>query len=645
MGTISLYRLNSRDVNGWSGWSTVTGYSWACNYYSCYPVLAATMYLNNSPAMYSCSVSASFANVQGGSHSARINCYLYTNPPSDPTEYAPSSPPSGYLQKVSTTVYLNSSSATRATFNFENLNFSAINQSTGGAYVFFWFEVESNGTYIDGAYWQAYSGGPSGISAPSVSAVFDLPTLSMSVTPSELTTGNAVTVDIANGSTVTGKTLQIKHVSTNTVLYSHSIDSSLSITCPKSWFDTVGITTQQQMSLRVTVTYSQGGQSKTLTGDFTLKAGTDMNPVVGTPTASIVQGASAATAFPNTYIAGISKVKVEAAVTFPTNSGAQSVVLSYPGGTNVNMTYNSSTGKYEGTTAAPITQNTPFLVTATDQRGLTGTKTVSVTGVVAYVKPSIAVAASQTYRCNSSGVQESGGRYYRVKATYTVYSATGFNNPVKQFNVKVEGQSATTNLTSGQQSAAIDGNFNENYSYTIVITVEDQISGPITKEVTFEGKLRNMVWKRSDDGTYVGIGKTPETSSGGSTLELPHDGNVYIGGIDLGSLFLPCTYDLTGTPFDKDFLKVDSSDPVAVEHAGAFFYRPKADLSLWSNGPATNDDYNWRGYRFVLWYNTQFQLVIVIELFPYPGRIWSNFHNGTSGWVGWRYTSAVTPSS
>ncbi len=644
MGSISLYRLNSRDANGWSGWGTVTGYSWACNYYSCYPVYAATMYLNNSPAMYSCSVSASFANVQGGTHSTRINCYLYSNPPADPTEYSPSSPPSGYIKKVSQTVSLNQSSATRVTFTFDDLNFTGINPSTGGAYIFFWFEVESNGNYIDGLYHNNYSGGPSGINEPYVSATFSLPTLAMSVTPSELTTGNYLTVDIANGSSVSGKTLQIKHVSTNTTLYSASITNSLSIQCPKSWFDTVGVTTQQQMSLRVTVEYSQGGQSKTLTGDFTLKAGTDMNPVVSTPTASIVQGASAAEAFPNTYIAGISKVKVEAKVTFPTNSTAQSVVLNYAGGTNVNMTYNSTTGKYEGTTAAPITRNTPFLVTATDRRGLTGTGTVSVTGVVAYTKPSISVAASLTYRCDANGVQTSGGRYYRVKASYTIYTASGFNNSIKQFNVKVEGQSTKTNLTSGVQSSAIDGNFSENSSYTIIITVEDQISGEITKEVTFEGKLRNMVWKRSEEGTYVGIGKTPESSSGGSTIELPHDGEVFIGGLNLGSLFLPCTYDLTGTPFDKDFLKVNDADPIAAEHAGAFFYRPMADLSLWSNGPAANDGYNWRGYRFVLWMNTQFQVVYVFEFYPYPGRIWSNLHNGNLGWTGWRYTSAVTPS-
>lgn len=645
MGSISLYRLNSRDANGWSGWSTVTGYSWACNYYSCYPVLAATMYLNNSPAMYSCSVSASFANVQGGSHSARINCYLYTNPPSDPTEYAPSSPPSGYIKKVTQTASLNSSSATRVTFTFDDLNFTGINPSTGGAYVFFWFEVESNGNYIDGAYWTPYSGGPSGINEPYVSATFSLPTLTMSVSPSELTTGNAVTVTVTNGSQVTGKTLQIRHVSSGTTLYSHAIDTSLSITCPKEWFNTAGVTTAQEMSLRVTVSYTQSGQSKTLTGDFTLKAGTDMNPVVSTPTATIVQGESAASAFPSTYIAGISKVKVAAAVTFPTNSGAYTVKLSYPGGTEVSMAYNSSTQMYEGTTAAPITSNTVFLVTATDRRGLVGTKTVSVTGVVPYTKPSIAIAASLTYRCNASGTQESGGQYYRVKATYTVYSTSSFNNPVKQFNVRVEGSSTKTNLTSGQQSAAIDGNFNPNYSYTIIITVEDQISGEITKEVTFEGKLRNMVWKRSAEGTYVGVGKTPEASSGGSTIELPRDGEVFIGGLSLGSLFLPCTYDLTGTPFDKDFLKIDDTDPIAPEHAGAFFYRPMADLSLWANGPAANDGYNWRGYRFVLWYNTQFQMVYVFEFYPYPGRIWSNFHNGSLGWAGWRYTQAVSPSS
>ena len=40
-----------------------------------------------------------------------------------------------------------------------------------------------------------------------------------------------------------------------------------------------------------------------------------------------------------------------------------------------------------------------------------------------------------------------------------------------------------------------------------------------------------------------------------------------------------------------------------------------------------------------------YQMVVVFEFYPYPGRIWSNYYNGSLGWTGWRYTQALTPST
>ena len=131
----------------------------------------------------------------------------------------------------------------------------------------------------------------------------------------------------------------------------------------------------------------------------------------------------------------------------------------------------------------------------------------------------------------------------------------------------------------------------------------------------------------------------------GDAVQLQVQLHFLLGGLQALSLIKPHTDALDGSTFGKDFLNINQNQRIAEENAGAFFYRPVASLSEWSNAPATNDTYNWRGYRFVLWYNASFQMVIVFEFYPYPGRIWSNFYNGSLGWTGWRYTQALTPST
>lgn len=267
----------------------------------------------------------------------------------------------------------------------------------------------------------------------------------------------------------------------------------------------------------------------------------DISVTVGTPTTSVVDLTGN---FPSTYIAGHSKVKVAAAVTTGTGSTISSVKLSYPGGTTVNMSYNSSTGKYEAVTAAPITRNTVFTVTATNSLGFTGTNTVSVTGVVPYTSPSVAINETGTYRCDSSGVKTSGGTHFRVQATANYFSSLSGNTLVK-FSVKIKGNSTETNLTSGVQSAAISGMSNTNQGYTIVFTIQDKVSDAVTREYTLEGALRDFVLTRGTDnnGAHIGVGMTPEVVTGRSSIELPSGGRLLVNGEDI--VFAPGTYTMT----------------------------------------------------------------------------------------------------
>ena len=343
--------------------------------------------------------------------------------------------------------------------------------------------------------------------------------LSLAVSPASVATGGSVTLTVTNGS---GYTLTATLKYGNTTLKTQEFTTgSVTISCLKSWFATAGVSTSKSMSLSVSVT---GGPS-TLTGSFTLTAGSDMNPSVGTPTASVVDLTGN---FPSTYISGYSKVKVSATVSTGSNAGISTVKLSYPGGTTVNMSLNSSTGKYEATTAAPIKENTTFTVTVTDTRGLSGSQTVSVTGVTAYTAPSITIDTGYTYRCNDSGAKTSGGTYFRVKAAANYYSSLSGNALVK-FSVKIKGSSAETNLTSNVQSGAISGMSNPLIRYTIVFTIQDKVSAAVTREYTLGGMLRNIVVKRSQDGTYLGVGITPTRTRGPSCIELPDGGAILIG--------------------------------------------------------------------------------------------------------------------
>lgn len=281
---------------------------------------------------------------------------------------------------------------------------------------------------------------------------------------------------------------------------------------------------------------TSGFGTPTATGTFA-----DMSTTVGTPTASVVDLTGN---FPSTYIAGYSKVKVAAAVSTGSGATISTVKLSYPGGTTVNMTYNSSTQKYEATTAAPITGNTTFTVTATNSSGYSASKTVSITGVVPYTTPSVTINESGTYRCNSGGTKESGGTHFRAQATANWYSSLS-GNALLKFTVKIKPSGAETNLTSGVQSSAISGMSNANQSYTIVFTIQDKVSSAVTREYVLEGALRDFVLTRGTDnnGAHLGLGMTPEVTTGKSSIELPQGGRIRINSHDL--FYTPGTYEVT----------------------------------------------------------------------------------------------------
>jgi hypothetical protein len=572
----------------------------------------------------------------GSALSHTLHCHLYT---SDPTyasanvDYIPTGNgyPSGYIGSASVQhTFSSADEYKKLTFNFSGLNLNA----DTSLYFYFTHEPVNGAAY--GEHVLTY--GKYGTKYPVATGTFK-PALTLSVSPTSVSTGNNVSISVGNGSG-SSITARIKYGSTQ--LWSGtSTTGSFSVAVNKSWFTTAGVATAKNMAVTVTI-----DQDTSLSASFTVTAGSNMNPTVGALSFAPVNSGRVATYFPNSYIAGYTKVKVSAAVTSGSNAAISSVVLSFPGGTNVTMSYNSTSQKYEGTTAAVINGNTTFTVTAKDGRTLSGSKQGTLSGVVAYVKPSVSPTAANCYRCNSGGTKQDGGSYVSAKATATWYSSLSGNALTSfLFYVKEDrtaGYSDSRNLTSGQQSQALQMHVPGANDYvTLVFSIQDKVSDAVTLELRLPAAPKNIYVRRSSTGTYVGVGMAPQRTSGESDIELPDGGAVLVGGFLLQSLSHFNDPSYSGDSFGHDFLAVNISNLYDAKNTTAKFYKA-ANASGWSNCPvATNVAFY--GIREVIVWNEYYCLVRLTELKPTVGRVWTNLATVTGNGISWSGWKSITP--
>ena len=601
MSSLILNQKNPRrgSAEGWKGWRTLSGYDYTDNAVGFYVVYSASLNLTNDQKLTNCSVTTRFTS--NGSGSPRtLSCYLYTWNPT-----GSSSPPSGYTAVVSTTATFDYSGINQ-TFTFSNLDI----RSSGTLYFWFVDVVSGNSDYQ----WSDNAG---------ISGTFSAVALTLSLSSDSVYTGNNQAVTIGNGS---GRTLTVSVYYGNTRLYSAATSTgSLTIPVAKSWFTTAGLTAVRNFSASVRIE-----EDSSVYESFTVNAGPDMCPTVLNITTEVVNSGNAATYFPDTYISGVSRCKITASVTTGSNAAIASVKITYPGGTTVSMTYNSSTGRYEGTTAA-LSANTTFTVTATDERGLYNAFESSQVTVVQYSKPAVNVNSWQTYRCDSSGSERSGGAYWRAGAKATYYTSLS-GNALLQFKVQISGGTAV-DLSSDVQSAIQGGSLNPTSRYTLIFTIQDKVSDPITKNFTLDSVTRNVVIRRNSRGTTLGVGTTPQRTSG-SSVELPASGDFLTGGIPAQAFHVPLEdNDREGASFGKDFLNVNRGSRVSEENADVFFSMSN-HFEDWSNYPSDVANTAFVGLRGVLWLNVYIQMVFIIEFMPVQGRIWTNLYNGYS-WSGW----------
>lgn len=561
-----------------------------------------------------------------GSGSYTVTAYLYeTNPTTGSAAV-----PSGYIASKSVSGTFATSSATKTVSlqftGFElkaNTDLYIILAATSTVY--YGVMVDTMNASAPGATYKR----------PVLRATFR-PAYTLSVSPASVATGNNVSIAIGNGS---GESITARIKYGSTQLWSGTTtNGSLSVAVNKSWFTTAGIATANSMQVTVTI-----DQDTSKSATFTVTAGSNMKPTVGALSFEPVNSGRVATNFPNDYIAGYSKVKVSAAVTAGSNASISSVVLSFPGGTNVTMAYNSTSQKYEGTTAAVINGNVTFTVTATDARGLSGNNQGALSGVVAYVPPSISPDMDHCYRCDSSGVQQNGGTYATVKAAATWYSSLS-GNALTQFLFYIKedrtaGYSDSQNLTNDQQSTPLEMHVpGENDVVTIVIAIQDKVSEVVTVEIRLPAALKNIYVRRTVDGTYLGVGMAPQRRSGKSTVELPDGGAVLIGGVPLQSVTNFSDDARDGSQFGKDFLAVNRSNPYDVKNTEVEFYRRSVETG-WTNSPLGTSA-TLLGIRRVAILSSTRCAVTIQEFYPVAGRLWTNFYNNGT-WTGWK---SITPT-
>lgn len=569
------------------------------------------------------SIEASFnAILEYGPATIKIRVYDF-----DPTVYA--GIPTGEKWSTTTTV-----SNHYLSFTASNLNISA-----SYIYVFITFATSSTAYYPPRLQIININGNTTFVVTGTEQP------LQLTVAYGSVKTGETQGIGISNRA---GRALTVLLKYGNILLWSGNISSSytwnnITFSCDKTWFDTAGVTTLQSITLTASVQDHSG------TVSFTLVAGDDMKPTVDSVATTCVQPAPASTHYPSTYLAGISKVKIEAAVTKNTNAAINTVIAAISTGESVTLTYNSTTEKYEGTSAYPVADNFTVTVTATDVRQMSGSKISSSVTVTQYVKPAINIDLAGTIRCDDQGQETSGGAYYRAKATATVYTGLS-GNQIVSFTVKEENAATATAITSGTQSGIIQTGVAPANRMTIVFTVTDYVGYSSEKTYIFDGSRVWMMWETpaSGNGLNIGIGKRPEIILNGiSTVDVDVNNGTnaavlgyLLEGINAGAFPMTADADLTGASFSKDFLNVDASARIRAENAAEWFTKPSSD-SAWSGFPATMSGTEWRGLRVVFIIGSSSAMVMVLEAYPTPGRLWFRY-KASSTWTSWYQLTPTT---
>ena len=316
-----------------------------------------------------------------------------------------------------------------------------------------------------------------------------------------------------------------------------SVDS-ITVTTADSWFNTAGVTDQSWMEVTAVITDSDG---RTASTSFWLNASTGMRPAISAIAFTAVQPSDAMESkFSGVYVEGYTRLKVAATVTAKQGASVSSVSFTPAGSQAVQMSYNSSSGKWEGVTPVPVTANGSVVLTATDSRGLSGQGSKSFSSLTPYSAPGI--SAVSFHRCRADHTRDDTGGYCELTATFTISPVQNLND--KTAKIESSAYNNTQTMSAYTQTITYFFAVNPERSYDIVLKAIDAINTtPMTVRLSTAGVIMDFL----AGGKGIGLGKVAETQN---CVEVNPEwtfkaNNIQLAGTDLGTLLTAIQQRLT----------------------------------------------------------------------------------------------------
>ena len=313
-------------------------------------------------------------------------------------------------------------------------------------------------------------------------------------------------------------------------------DDITPIDCLKRWFDDAAVTTADKMQVSVTVSDEMLRET---TVSFEVRAGSDMYPIVSVSTTPIQQASWPSELDPY-YVQGYTRIKYEATVTAQTNAAITSVKLTSSRIGTLELLYNSETAKYEVESKAPLIADTDYVITATDQRGLSSSTQSAAISVLQYASPAITI--DSYHRCQDDRTPDDSGSYCEMVVSFAfsaLQDLNGKDTAVVTTGVQDERTLATYTSRETYFFAA-----DPEHSYQIVIYARDLLYS-VSKTVVLS--TAGVIMDFLAGGKGIGLGKVaelqkcvevnPEWKFKAATIEL--------NGTDLGTLLAQIQQRLT----------------------------------------------------------------------------------------------------
>lgn len=351
----------------------------------------------------------------------------------------------------------------------------------------------TRGTY-DGGYCYDYLG----ITAMTMTFTFDYLQSDGALSSTSVAAGSAATMNITAYNTAYSHKLTWKfgtHTATQTVAAG---TTTASYTIPLSWLDVIPSSTSGSASVVLETLDASGNSLGASTHAFTVTVPSSVVPTISSVSASPVNSNSVVNGW-GLYVYGESKAKLTingATGKYGSTIKSYSITTSPSVGSSTLSSF--TTGTLYGSGTITVTAK------VTDTRGRTATKTTTFY-VHFYSNPYF--LSMQSYRCNSSGVQDdTGGTYAYLKAEFDCYDLNGKNSVTGRVVLSQVGGSYSTSsaITSGTGVILGGGNLAVDAVYEATFTLTDAL-GEISTYVVEIGSAEYIMHVKNG-GKAIGFG-------------------------------------------------------------------------------------------------------------------------------------------